>query len=395
MGVVEERADRVQAGVHEGRHEGVLLRLRHRPSVPGPRRYPPPSAAHEVVDRLGDLRDRPLNALGAARRRSAGRPAGPRRRSGRPSPRCHPPRRSGRAPAARVAPGGARSWAAAARGVLGVRPPVATVRRVGPGLRRGLGAVVARAAARGRGGRGRLLPRAVVGVVGRPVPEPARRSLRRRAAVRLLSLRFCSLLRLAATGRGRRPRAAPDGLRGDLARLGAPSPGRSAAAVVVVRAADLRADARSEAGDDHRRDRGELGAAGGGMVGDEGSWPSQLVARAAATAAERSSGNGNSAATFSTARSRSGRRGTAAGSTTPAASASRRHGWQWETWRASRRVSRAPRRPLPALAMIDWMRTQRCPEASSSYSSVSRRRARNSVLSTAGRLMPMRSPISR
>ena len=45
-------------------------------------------------------------------------------------------------------------------------------------------------------------------------------------------------------------------------------------------------------------------------------------------------------------------------------------------------------------AMIAWMRWQRAPEASSSYSSPRRLRARNSVLSTAGRLMPMRSPMS-
>ena len=102
-----------------------------------------------------------------------------------------------------------------------------------------------------------------------------------------------------------------------------------------------------------------------------------------------SSGIGNSAATFSIARSRIGRRATGA-LTTPAASAWRRHGWQCATWRARRRVSRAPRRPLVAVAMIDWMRRQRWPEASSSYSSDSRRRARKSVLSTAGRLMPMR-----
>ncbi len=107
-----------------------------------------------------------------------------------------------------------------------------------------------------------------------------------------------------------------------------------------------------------------------------------------------SSGSGNSAATFSIARSRSGRRATSALST-PAASAWRRHGWQWATWRARRRVSRAPRRPLAAVEMIDWTRRQRSPEASSSYSSESRRRARKSVLSTAGRLMPIRSPISR
>ena len=42
-----------------------------------------------------------------------------------------------------------------------------------------------------------------------------------------------------------------------------------------------------------------------------------------------------------------------------------------------------------------WTRRQRSPLTSSSYSSVSRRRARNSVDSTAGRLMPSRSPISR
>ncbi len=58
-----------------------------------------------------------------------------------------------------------------------------------------------------------------------------------------------------------------------------------------------------------------------------------------------SSGNGNSAATFSIARSRIGRRATSAAST-PAATAWRRQGWQWATWRARRRVSRAPRRPL-------------------------------------------------
>ena len=43
--------------------------------------------------------------------------------------------------------------------------------------------------------------------------------------------------------------------------------------------------------------------------------------------------------------------------------------------------------------MIDCTRMQRAPETSSSYSSVSRRRARNSVDSTAGRVIPMRSPI--
>ncbi len=50
---------------------------------------------------------------------------------------------------------------------------------------------------------------------------------------------------------------------------------------------------------------------------------------------------------------------------------------------------------MTAVVMIDWMRRQRWPEASSSYSSESRRRARKSVLSTAGRLMPIFSPISR
>jgi hypothetical protein len=44
--------------------------------------------------------------------------------------------------------------------------------------------------------------------------------------------------------------------------------------------------------------------------------------------------------------------------------------------------------------MMACILAQRDPEASSSYSSPSRLRARNSVLSTAGRLMPMRSPMS-
>ena len=47
-------------------------------------------------------------------------------------------------------------------------------------------------------------------------------------------------------------------------------------------------------------------------------------------------------------------------------------------------------------ACIDhFRRSQRAPLTSSSYSSVSRRRARKSVLSTDGRVMPRRSPISR
>ena len=73
----------------------------------------------------------------------------------------------------------------------------------------------------------------------------------------------------------------------------------------------------------------------------------------------------------------------------------RRQGWQCEMWRARRRVSRAPRAAPVAAVMIDWMRWQRWPETSSSYSSVRRLRARKRVLSTPGRLRPMRSPISR
>ena len=106
-----------------------------------------------------------------------------------------------------------------------------------------------------------------------------------------------------------------------------------------------------------------------------------------------SAGNGSRPATREATRSRTDGRVKSSRSS-PAASASRRQHWQCERWRASRRVSRVPSRDSTAVTMIPWMRRQRAPETMSSYSSVSRRRARNSVDSTAGRLMPMRLPIS-
>jgi hypothetical protein len=57
-------------------------------------------------------------------------------------------------------------------------------------------------------------------------------------------------------------------------------------------------------------------------------------------------------------------------------------------------VAGAERAGLGA-AMMPCTRWQRSPVTSSSYSSVSRRRARKSVDSTAGRVMPSFSPISR
>ena len=104
-------------------------------------------------------------------------------------------------------------------------------------------------------------------------------------------------------------------------------------------------------------------------------------------------GNGSKPATRVAIRSRTGGRANSPRSS-PAASASRRQVWQCERWRARRRVSRVPSRLSAAVMMIVWMRRQRAPETMSSNSSVSRRRARNSVDSTAGRLIPIRRPIS-
>ena len=98
-----------------------------------------------------------------------------------------------------------------------------------------------------------------------------------------------------------------------------------------------------------------------------------------------------SAATGSAAARRSCRRSPGPGRRTrrrPASRASRRHGWQWARWRASWRRSRMPslqqRSGSPARSASGrcW---QRRPLTSSSYSSLSRRRARNRVLSTIGR----------
>jgi hypothetical protein len=54
-----------------------------------------------------------------------------------------------------------------------------------------------------------------------------------------------------------------------------------------------------------------------------------------------------------------------------------------------------PRAAAGGPAMMAWMRRQRSPETSSSYSSDRRRRARKRVDSTDGRLIPSCSPIWR
>ncbi len=107
----------------------------------------------------------------------------------------------------------------------------------------------------------------------------------------------------------------------------------------------------------------------------------------------RKAGSGSSAAIFS----RRPRPAASAATSIPARPATRRQAWQWETWRDILRSSRAPRRTSTsaARAMSSWKREQRLPLASSSYSSLRRRRARKRVDSTDGRLMPSRSPISR
>ena len=117
-------------------------------------------------------------------------------------------------------------------------------------------------------------------------------------------------------------------------------------------------------------------------------WPaSGSAASAPPRRKRRNAGSGRKPATFAIRSRTVGRVNRLRSS--PAASASRRQLWQCERWRASRRVSRAPRRVCAAVAMIPSIRRQRAPETMSSYSSVRRRRARNSVDSTAGRLMPM------
>ena len=152
---------------------------------------------------------------------------------------------------------------------------------------------------------------------------------------------------------------------------------------------------------------GEDRGAGGGLPPPAGRWSENIgscdAQRAAAGRRQRrassaprrnftNAGNGSSPATREARRSRTDGRVSSSRSS-PAASASRRQPWQCERWRASRRVSRVPSRVCAAVTMMSWMRRQRAPETMSSYSSVSRRRARKSVDSTAGRLMPMRWPI--
>ena len=107
------------------------------------------------------------------------------------------------------------------------------------------------------------------------------------------------------------------------------------------------------------------------------------------------SGNGSSPATLAATRSRSGSARASAAvepggqRLAPARLAVR------DVAGEAARVARAERAPSPAVAMIALDAQAARAGDESSYSSVSRRRARNSVLSTAGRLMPMRSPISR
>ena len=135
---------------------------------------------------------------------------------------------------------------------------------------------------------------------------------------------------------------------------------------------------------EHRQVRGERGAAAArGRRRRVGAAPEALRRSGTAAGRRRARRSARARAGGRTARGPARRPAPRAGS-----------GWQCERWRARRRVSRVPSRLSAAVMMIPWMRRQRAPETMSSNSSVSRRRARNSVDSTAGRLIPMRRPIS-
>ena len=117
--------------------------------------------------------------------------------------------------------------------------------------------------------------------------------------------------------------------------------------------------------------------------------------RRAAAELAQNAGNGQEARRPSSRPARARSDGRTGSRSSPAASASRRQRLAVrEVAGEPARVARAQAACSPAATMIPWMRRQRAPETMSSYSSARRRRARKSVDSTAGRLMPIRSPIS-